>query len=176
VEPEYLGDVVPETALLLGAAGLAPPPDAGGAPVTLLAPPWPLQHLRQQDHVRLLHAGVEIAQDGAQTGQQCLIESAHPCWSNVVACIRNHPLVWGVELAHQISEERCGRYQPHTVSGPLASTQRGHHARRERESIIFDRCPPSELPVGRDLRCAGRVPAGALSAQRNGLSVRPSAK
>jgi hypothetical protein len=110
VEPEYLGDVVPETALLLGAAGPAPPPDGGGAPVTLVGPPWPLQHLRHHDRVRLLHAAVEIAQDGAQTGQQCLIESAHPCWSNVVACTWNDPLVRGVELAQQISEERCGLY------------------------------------------------------------------
>jgi hypothetical protein len=75
------------------------------------------------------------------------------------------PLVRGVELAHEIGQERYGLYQPHALSGPLASTARGYHARREREGIIFDRRPPSALAVGRDLRRAVRVPAGARLAQ-----------
>ena len=109
-------------------------------------------------------APVEIAQDGTQAGKQCLIEGRHRGWWNVASSTR-YPLRRGVELAHEIGQERHGFYQPHAVSGPLAATLRRHHARRERESIIFDRCPPSELPVGRDLRRAVRVPAGARSAQ-----------
>src|SRR5262249_19842394 len=99
--------------------------------------------------------------------------SAHHCGLNVVASTRSYRLVRGVELAQQISRERCGLYQPHALSGPPASTVRGHDARREREGIYSHRRPPSELELGRDLRLAVRVPEGTLLAQRNGLSVRP---